>query len=175
VNGSLTYSISVTNLGPATAAGLAITNTLPPTVSFVSASPAGYSVAGRVVAFTNLGNLGSGGSTTATIVVRPNSAGTITNAATCASTILDPLKANNSATVKNDVEALQMTMLRSGTNLVIAWPSDIGTYNLESTTNLAPPIIWTQVTNPPPSLVGGQMTVTNPIGKGSKFFRLRSP
>jgi uncharacterized repeat protein (TIGR01451 family)/uncharacterized delta-60 repeat protein len=174
VNGSLTYTISVTNLGPATASGLTITNTLPPTVTFVSASPAGYTVAGRVVAFTNLGDLGSGGFTTATIVVRPNSAGTITNAATCASTVLDPLKANNSATVKNDVEALQMSMVRYGTNLVISWPPDIGTFKLESTTNLAPPIVWTQVTNPPASLVGGQMTVTNPIGKGNKFFRLRS-
>ena len=174
VNGSLTYTISVTNLGPATAAGLSVTNTLPPTVNFVSASPAGYTVAGRVVTFTNLGNLGSGANTSATIVVKPTAAGTITNAATCASTVSDPFKANNSATVKNDVEALQLSFVRSGTNFVFSWPGDLGNYTLESATNLAPPITWTLVTNPPPGFGGGPVIISIPIGKGTRFFRLHS-
>ena len=60
----LTYTITVSNLGPATATGVVVVDTLPPAVNFISASPAErYTVAGQVVTFTNLGNLGSGAQT----------------------------------------------------------------------------------------------------------------
>jgi uncharacterized repeat protein (TIGR01451 family) len=173
VGQNITYVLRVTNLGPATATSLQITNTLPPTVNFVSASPSGYKVVGSVVTFTNLGSLANGGVATATIVVNAGVPGTLTNAAICGSSILDPLKANNSASVKTIVEGAQISAIVSGSNLVISWPAGSINYTLEYATNLVSPISWTIQSNPPPALNNGQYTVTIPVGPGGKFFRLR--
>jgi uncharacterized delta-60 repeat protein/uncharacterized repeat protein (TIGR01451 family) len=170
---NLTYSIAVTNLGPATATAVTVTNTLPPTVNFVSATPAGYTLAGSVVTFTNLGNLGGGAQTAANIVVKPTVAGTITNTTTAGSGVLDPFKANNTVLVKTVVEFPQITTTRTGNNLVIAWPADANGYTLEHTASLTPPAVWTPVATAPVR-VGNQKTVTLSIGSGNEFFRLRT-
>jgi uncharacterized delta-60 repeat protein/uncharacterized repeat protein (TIGR01451 family) len=172
---SLTYSLVISNAGPATATGVGLTNTLPPGVSFVSASPAGYTVSGRVVSFPNLGSLGAGAVTSASIVVRPTAGGTITNTAVCASGVLDPLKANNTASVKTIVIGATITFAKSGPNLVLSWPGQLTTYVLESSPVLGPSAVWTQVTQPPPLLVGGQYTVTVGTTNTTTYFRLRAP
>jgi uncharacterized repeat protein (TIGR01451 family) len=179
LGGYLTYTLMVSNLGPATATGVIVVDTLPPAVNFISASPAdSYTVAGGVVTFTNLGNLGSGAQTSVTIIAQPTAAGTIIDTASCRSGVIDPLKANNSASVKTIVQGtllpVSLTVSRAGTNVTLAWPTDVGNYNLETTTDLMPPAVWTPVTNPPPAIVGGQNTITIPIGSGSEFFRLRA-
>ena len=172
---NLTYTLTVTNLGPATAPGVMVVDTLPPTVSFVSASPnTNYTVVGRVVTFLNLGNVGSNQQATAMIVVRPTVGGTITNSATCSSAATDPLKANNNASGKTIVIPFQMSVSHSGGSLTISWPAEAANAYLESATNLSPPVVWAPATNPPPSLVDGQKTVTLPIGSGRKFFRLHA-
>jgi hypothetical protein len=150
-----------------------LTNTLPPAVSFISAAPPGYTLAGGVVTFTNLGSLGSGAQTSATIVVKPSTAGTLTNTATIGSLVFDPLKGNNTVSVKTLVEFPQITTTRTGSTLVIAWPADANAYTLERTTSLAPPAVWTPVATPPVR-VGNQNTVTLTIGNGDEFFRLRA-
>jgi uncharacterized delta-60 repeat protein/uncharacterized repeat protein (TIGR01451 family) len=179
LGGYLTYTLMVSNLGPATATGVIVVDTLPPAVNFISASPAdSYTVAGGVVTFTNLGNLGSGAQTSVTITAQPTAAGTIIDTASCRSGVIDPLKANNSASVKTIVQGtllpVSLTVSRAGTNVTLAWPTDVGNYNLETTTDLMPPAVWTPITNPPPAVVGGQNTVTIPIGSGSEFFRLHA-
>jgi uncharacterized repeat protein (TIGR01451 family) len=168
---NLIYTLVVTNQGPATAPNLAITDTLPFGMTFVSAS-AGATTNGNKVVFANLGNLPSGGSTSVTITVKPAFAGTFINSATCSSAVTDPLKANNTAAVKTVVEAFQMTLSHSLGSLTITWPADAPNAYLESATNLPPLGGWLKVTNPPSSLVGGQRTITIPIGSGTKFFRL---
>ena len=171
----MTYTITVSNLGPATATGVIAVDTLPPAVNFISASPAdSYTVAGGIVTFTNLGDLGSGAQTSVVIVAQPTAAGTIIDSASCRSGVIDPLKANNSASVKTIVQSLSLTVLRVGANFTMAWPIGGGNYILETTTDLMPPAVWTPVTNPPPTVVGGQSTVTIPIGSGSEFFRLHA-
>jgi len=172
----LTYTLLIANLGPATATGVTVTNTLPPGVSFVSASPPAYVVTGSLVAFTNLGTLGSGWGTNAFIIVHPNVGGTLTNTATCGSGVTDPLKGNNTVTVKTLVEgsAPQLSITISGGSLVISWPTSAVGFNLESTTNLNPPVVWTPVSSPAPVIVGDRYVVTLPIGGGNKFFRLRA-
>jgi uncharacterized repeat protein (TIGR01451 family)/uncharacterized delta-60 repeat protein len=179
LGGYLTYTITVSNLGPATATGVIAVDTLPPAVNFISASPANsYTAAGGVVTFTNLGNLDSGAQTSVTITVQPTATGTITDTASCRSGVVDPLKANNSASVKTIVQGtllpVSLTVSHAGANVTLTWPVDAGNYILQSTTDLTPPAVWTPVTNSPPTVVGGQNTITIPIGSGSEFFRLRA-
>jgi uncharacterized repeat protein (TIGR01451 family) len=172
VGGNLTYTIAISNFGPATATGVVVTNTLPPSAAFVSASPSGFVVSGRTVAFTNLGNLGSGGLAYATVVASPLAAGTITNSAQCTSSVVDPLKANNLASVKTVVESLQLTAARIGGNIVVSWNADAGSYVPEYATNLNSPV-WLPVTNPP-STSGNVKSVTVAIVGHNQFFRLRA-
>jgi uncharacterized repeat protein (TIGR01451 family)/uncharacterized delta-60 repeat protein len=173
---NITYTLTVSNLGPATAPAVIVTNGLPPNVTFVSATP-GYTLSGGTVTFTNLGNIGNGGQASATIVVQaPLVSATLTNAAGCFSLlIIDPFKGNNKATIKTLVNAVPMSFSRQGNSFVISWPVGTGNYILESTANLAPPAVWTAVTNPPVAQVAGQNTVTMPVGNARLFFRLRAP
>jgi len=69
------------------------------------------------------------------------------------------------------VSAPQLTILHSGANLILTWPTNATGFTLQSTTNLAPPAVWT--TNfPAPVVITGQNTVTNPITGSQKFYRL---
>jgi len=146
---------------------------LPAQVSFLYAVPSNsFTVVGRVVTFANLGVVPNLAQTNVTIYVRPQSPGQITNSASIGSATVDPFKANNSASVKTVVEALQLTVSRSGNNFIISWPADATGFVLESTPNLRPPIAWTVVTNPPAVQSGGQMTVTVGTTNVSRFFRL---
>jgi hypothetical protein len=103
--------------------------------------------------------------------VTPTAPGTVTDTATCSSSVTDPFKANNKAAVKTVVQAVPLTVSLVTGGLAISWPASVN-YILESTTNLHPPSVWTPVTEAVPQLVGGQMTVTVPIGPGNRFFRL---
>lgn len=173
-NNNLTYTITVHNAGPATALGVGVTNTLPLEVSFLSATPAGHTIAGNVVTFTNLGNLGSGAQSIATITVRAITPATMTNTTTVGSTLTDPLKGNNTFEVKTVVEYPQFTFDRVGNSLVISWPVGATAYSLQRATNLASPTIWIPVTTPPSVVVGDQNVITVPIGSGNEFFRLQA-
>jgi uncharacterized repeat protein (TIGR03803 family) len=70
----------------------------------------------------------------------------------------------------------RLTITPSGANVVCTWPTnfagfDYTGYTLQSTTNLASPATWT--TNlPPPVVLNGQNTVTNPISGTQQFYRL---
>lgn len=172
--GNLTYTLFVTNHGPATATAVAVTNTLPPGMTLLSVTPSGYTVVGNVITFTNLGDFGNDAVFTATIVVHPNIVGEFTNTATAASVVVDPLKGNNTAAVKSLVEYPPLSAVLQGNNLVISWPVDATNFSLESATNLTPPVVWTPVTTPPAVIVDGQRYVTNVIGGGDRFFRLRA-
>jgi uncharacterized repeat protein (TIGR03803 family) len=52
----------------------------------------------------------------------------------------------------------------SGTNAILTWPAGAGVFNLESASNLAPPVVW--------AIVSGQNAVTNPVAGSEKFYRL---
>jgi uncharacterized repeat protein (TIGR01451 family) len=174
IGSTLVYTLTVTNLGPATATNVKLTNTLPASAAFVSATPSGYIFSGNSVVLTNLGNIGSGGQAVASVTVRPTASGEITDTATVSSTITDSLKANNTVSVKTVVENLLLTVTRSGSNLNIAWPASAGNFVLESADSLLSPITWTQVTTPPAQQVGDQKVVTVGATNASRFFRLRA-
>lgn len=172
VNNPFWYYLSITNLGPATATSIGLTNTLPPGVNLLQATPAASLVSGRVVTFSNLGDLASGARLTVGLQVVATVAGTLTNSATVGSSLVDPLKGNNLASVKTVVEAVLLSFARSGSSLSISWTTDAAGYNLVEATNLTPPTVWNFVTNQP-SIQNGVKTVVVPIGPGTKFFRLR--
>jgi autotransporter-associated beta strand protein len=62
----------------------------------------------------------------------------------------------------------------NGDSLAISWPAWANDWVLWSTTNLAPPVVWSPVTNAA-STANGQFTVSVPFGSGIQFFRLASP
>jgi uncharacterized repeat protein (TIGR01451 family) len=175
VGGTVTYNLIVTNLGPATATGVAATNTLPPGVSFVSATPAGYQLVGNTVIFPNLGSLASGATANASVTVRADVAGIITNTASCGGLVSDPLKGNNSASVKTVVEGPALTVTVGQNTITLSWPVDAGPFVLESANSLQAPIAWTVVSSPPPQINSGVKTVTVGTTNGVRFFRLRAP
>jgi uncharacterized repeat protein (TIGR03803 family) len=69
-----------------------------------------------------------------------------------------------------------LTIILSGTNAILSWPANAGVFDysgftLQSTTNPVALAVWTTV-SPPPALVNGQNTVTNPISGTEQFYRL---
>ena len=98
----LSYTLTVTNLGSASASSVTITDALPASVTFVSASPGCGSLGGNVVC--NLGAVPSGGTSNFTVVVTPTAGGLITNTLTVASPTPDPNSANNTVTIVTTVD-----------------------------------------------------------------------
>jgi len=116
INGNLTYTIQVKNVGSYDAKGVSVSDTLPPTLAFVSATaPAGWVLSvpdvgsSGLVSFSDTAYLTVGDTATITIVakVRTSTAnGTnIVNAATASTMGYDPNLANNTASTSTLVVA----------------------------------------------------------------------
>jgi uncharacterized repeat protein (TIGR01451 family) len=135
----LTYSISVTNLGPDTAAAVTVTDTLPASVTWVSSTPSQGSCSGTSTVTCNLGSLAFPGSATVTIVVTPNTAGSLSNTATVASSTTDPTPGNNSSTATTTVDPPTPTTADLVvTQVVTPDPVDVGlqaTFTITVTNN----------------------------------------
>ena len=54
---------------------------------------------------------------------------------------------------------------------ILMWPESPQGFSLQSTTNLTVRNSWTTLTNVP-AIVNSQNTITNPVSKGPKFYRL---
>jgi len=93
VGSNLTYTITITNLGPDTATAVAATDTLPASVTFVSAS-AGCTTNGSTVT-CGVASLNNGAAATFQIVVTPTTAGAVTNTVAVSADESDPVPANN--------------------------------------------------------------------------------
>ena len=134
-----------------------------------------------LVAFPNLGALPAGATHHPyghRSRYRPaRSDGLIWDSAITASAFIDPLKGNNSDTVKALVLSLPISVAHAGPNAIsLSWSAAAGPdCVLQSTTNLIPPVQWTPVTDPLPALVGGLYTVTLGTTNGTRFFRLHRP
>ena len=167
LGGNVTFTIVVTNLGPATATNIIVTNTLPVGLIPVSAPGGSTNVAGVVT--WNVGTLGSGGTASVTLVAKTTIAGNITNTVNVGSGISDPLKGNNSASVKIESDAVQLSASRGPNSLTFTWSAG---FVLQSTPTLSP-ANWTPVTNPVPQFSGGSSNVTVSTASGTKFYRLQ--
>jgi uncharacterized repeat protein (TIGR01451 family) len=89
------YTITVSNAGPSTATGMAVTDSLPAGLVFESSLPATTTNAANQVIWPNLGNLVAGATSNLTVTVISTSLGTITNVATVGSPVGDPNLTNN--------------------------------------------------------------------------------
>jgi len=67
----------------------------------------------------------------------------------------------------------QLTIILSGTNIVLTWPANAAGFTLQSTADLSS-ASWNPV-SPAPVVVNGQNTVTNPIGGTQQFYELIQP
>lgn len=94
---------------------------------------------------------------------------------------LQVLKRGGGAQAGNEVYALAfdfspavLSVTRSGTNVLVAWPASPAGFILQSAPNLNPPIHW-QATNHPSFLSNGMNTVTWPLASSMQFFRIFRP
>jgi uncharacterized repeat protein (TIGR01451 family) len=107
---NLTYTITVTNLGPGAASGVILTDQLPD-VTFVSASASQGSCtrsgSGKTDGLVTcaLDTIAPSGSAIVTIVVSPSKAGTVTNTARVTASTPDPDATNNTSTATTTVVA----------------------------------------------------------------------
>lgn len=138
---TVTYSSTVTNLGPNTASAVLTTNTLPAGETFSTLTlPAGTScsVLGRVVTCTTA-TLANGASIVIPITASINpgtAAGTLVNSATVSSNTTDSTTGNNTATTSTTVTRnADLALTKTGPSSVVAGSQP--TYTL-TVTNLGP-------------------------------------
>jgi uncharacterized repeat protein (TIGR01451 family) len=176
---NLSYTLTVTNLGSASASSVTITDALSANVTFVSASPGCVNLGGNVVC--SLGTVPSGGTSNFTVVVTPTAEGLITNTLTVASPTSDPNSANNTATTVTTVTSLTVLpvgaiisiSLSAGTGVSIAFPSQAGlNYVLEYKISLDDPT-WTPLL-PATAATGSVMALQDTNAPAaSRYYRVR--
>jgi uncharacterized repeat protein (TIGR01451 family) len=116
VGSTLTYSAYIHNEGPQDATGVAFTDTLPNTVTFVSArSSQGSCVQYHGSVTCNIGSLADAADTQVTVVVTPTTTGTIANAMNVSGNESDLALANNSAMqIVTVVPVFTLTVAKAG-------------------------------------------------------------
>ena len=156
VGKDLSYSLLVSNHGPQDAAGVTVTDALPAGATFVSSSTTVGSCSGTATVTCDLGALANGASATVTIVVRPGSAGQLSNTATVSSTTVDPVAGNNSSTVSTTVSPLEADLSIAKTDS----PDPV---------RVGSPLTWTlAVANHGPDAAAG-VSVTDVLPAGATF------
>ena len=142
-DGNLTYSIVISNLGPNTATGVILTDTLPEGLTPTSTSSSqGDRVLGSGTVTYNLGVLTAGSVATATLVVTPIAGGTIVNNVTVTANETDLLLSDNSAQTSTPVLVLMPATLGSASVLTngdfqLTLNGQAGlSYRIEVSTNL---------------------------------------
>ena len=65
-------------------------------------------------------------------------------------------------------EPPRLTIIPSGANVILTWPTNAAGFTLQSTTNLVPPAVGT-TNSPGPVVVNGLNMVTNPISGTQQF------
>ncbi|HEV7747049.1 MAG TPA: PQQ-dependent sugar dehydrogenase [Pyrinomonadaceae bacterium] len=140
VGQSLSYRVTVTNNGPATATNVTMTDTLPAGLTFGSTSSTVGSCSGTGPVMCTIGSLAANASAIVTILVTPTAPGSIINSATVTASETDNDSSNNSAMITTQIQPaavapsmvdpnLMVTTLISGldqpTGLAFLTPTDL--------------------------------------------------
>ncbi|MDP9343279.1 MAG: hypothetical protein M3Q23_14545 [Actinomycetota bacterium] len=161
VGANLTYTATVTNLGPDPASAVSLSDTLPSSVTFVSATPTQGACTGISTVTCPLGPLASGGSATVTIVVSPQVVKAISNQATVTSPTGDPTTANNTGMQTTTVNPRRPDLVVTNTDFPD--PVLVGhelTYTVVVTNTGPDPATSVVLTDPLPAAVTWERTTT---------------
>lgn len=138
----LTYTLVVTNNGPASATNVTVMDTLPSAVGYLSSSTTAGSCSEAGGAVTCLlGTMANAGTATITIITLANTPGVATNTATVSADQADPNQANNTATQTETITfptkvTLQSFSAYTGTDkngasrVLLSWKSSAESHNL---------------------------------------------
>jgi uncharacterized delta-60 repeat protein/uncharacterized repeat protein (TIGR01451 family) len=176
LGGDVTFSVEVTNGGPSEAMNVSATVVLPP--GFVPITNGISALTGTVtnvdgtITWT-IGNLAyspTGTGPTLTVATRATVAGIGLCNASVSSSVYDPLKGNNFAAVKIEVDQPSLSISLVSQSYELTWSALATNYTLQGAVNLPPPGTWVAIPNPP--VVNGQYIYTLPGDNGYHFFRL---
>jgi hypothetical protein len=179
VGSNLTYTVVVTNLGPAEAPNVRATNICAPpplVIRSAAASQGSVTTNGNVVS-ANLGPVPAGMSASLTIKVSTPQTGTITNTARVTSDFLDLATTNNTTSMATAVLPLPLLSIRLLTNTVtVSWSAALANYNLQFLNALLATNSWSNVTaSPKTNSQTGEKFVNETNSTPAKFYRLRQP
>ncbi|HKM82250.1 MAG TPA: C25 family cysteine peptidase [Candidatus Acidoferrum sp.] len=107
VSSSIAYTITVQNIGPASATGVTVADTLPASLTFGSATASQGTCSGGLSLSCALGTIAAGATATISVTLSTSSsATTLTNTATVTTTSTDSNATNNSATTYTVVQPI---------------------------------------------------------------------
>jgi uncharacterized repeat protein (TIGR01451 family) len=109
VFGQVSYTITVTNGGPAAATFVVVTDTIPAGSTLVSASPSQGTCSGSPTVTCSVGNLANGATMTIALTVQaPSTPTTMTNTASVNAAEPDPTPADNTSSASIPIVAIPM-------------------------------------------------------------------
>ncbi len=183
VSQNVTYTMLVKNNSTVVGAtGVVLTDNLPASMNFVSATTSQGSlitppVGSTGVVTANIGSLATGAMATVTVTVQSTAAGVITNTGTVSGTEQDPVSANNSDSVTTTVNAvaLQKVLLASQVltggcnnttgNVYLTGPAPAGGLTINLSSNVSGAIVPASVFIPAGQTVSPAFNVTTiPVG-----------
>jgi uncharacterized repeat protein (TIGR01451 family) len=176
VGSNLTYTLTINNLGPVAAPGVKLIDTLQVLADLRTATASQGTLAtngNQIVA--SLGSVAVGGFATVTLIVAPQSVGSVTNFASVSSGYPDPSTPNNVAGISTTVLPLPIlsVSLLSSNRVRISWPVALTNYSLEFRTNLVAGTTWSSVTAAPTNSATEKVVIVTNTPTTS-FFRLKN-
>jgi uncharacterized repeat protein (TIGR01451 family) len=174
VGATVTYVVVVTNNGPSGASGVTSTVVFPGGISPTTITPSTGSASNVSGTITwNIASMAPTATATLTVVATVRSAQIGLTTASVTSSVYDPTKLNNFASVKTEIDQPAINLTSLSQSYTLTWPASATNYVLEGAVALPPIGQWVPVT-PAPSVVNGQYTYTLPGTSGYHFFRLVS-